>query len=113
MTTDWRTVWREVDRRRQQAKDSQGAIVELFERYARLNPAGRAAANEALFEALHESDETRRYDALAIINEFQIREAVPHMRELAARLQLADDSPGAPFELAKVQRFLEKLQTSR
>jgi hypothetical protein len=112
VTIDWRTAWGEVDRRHVEAKDSQGAIVELFELYARLSADARAAANAALFDALHEDDETRRHDALAMINQFKLREAIPHMRELAARLQLAD-SAGAPFELAKVQRFLQKLQALR
>jgi hypothetical protein len=112
LNSDWRTLWAEVNHRHQEAKDSQGAIGELFARYAVLDPVDRAAANEALFEALHENDETKRYDALAIINEFQVREAIPHLRALAASLQL-DDSAGAPFELAKVTRFVEKLQRSR
>lgn len=85
MTSDWRTVWSEVDRRHQEAKDSQGALEELFERYARLVSAERVAANQVLFESLDEDDETRRYDALAIINRFHLTEAIPHMRELAIR----------------------------
>ena len=109
MSSDWRSMWTEVDRRHQEMKDSQGAIVELFERYAQLDATGRRAANEALFEALGESDETKRYDALAIINEFKIGDAIPHLRELAARLQI-EDSPGAPFELAKVRRIMDKLR---
>jgi len=109
MTSNWREMWAEVDRRHEESKDSQGAIVELFGRYARLDKQGRADADGALFEALHGEDETKRYDALAIINEFQLSEAIPHLRELAARLQLTD-TPGAPFELAKVQRILHKLQ---
>jgi len=35
---------------------------------------------------------------------------MPYLRDLAVRLQF-DESPGAPFELAKVQRLIEKLQT--
>ncbi len=56
MTSDWRTVWSEVDRRHQEAKDSQGALEELFERYARLVSAERVAANQVLFESLDEDE---------------------------------------------------------
>jgi hypothetical protein len=106
MTADWNTVWTEVDRSYRDAKDSQGAISELFDRYAELDPRERTEANKVLFEALRGRDEGRRYDALAIIREFVLYEAMPFLMELAIRLQF-DDSPGAPFELAKVQRIID------
>jgi hypothetical protein len=108
MSVDWRIQWEETDRRHREARDSQGAILELFERYSRLTTQERRNANAVIFEALQEGSDTQRYDALAIINEFRVREALPYLRELAARLQL-DDSASAPFELAKVQRFISKL----
>ena len=111
MSSDWRSVWIDVDRRYRQSKAAPGAIIELFERYAELDPAGRAEANEAIFEALREGDEGKRWDALAIINEFRLQEAIPDLRALSARLQF-DDSPGAPFEVAKIDRLLKKLQAA-
>ena len=109
MSTDWRSVWKEVDRRHTESKDSQGAIIQLYELYAELDPAGRAEANEVLLEALREGDEDKRFDALAIIDEISLREAIPDLRALSARLQL-DDSPGAPFDVAKIGRILKKLK---
>jgi len=109
MSKEWRTQWAEIDRRHQGDRDSQGAIVELFERYAELQPEQRENVNKILFEALREGTEVQRYDALAIINEFQVGEALPHLSQLAARLQF-DDSASAPFELAKVQRIMSKLR---
>ena len=111
MSSDWRSVWEEVDRRHTMEKDSQGAIIELYELYAELDAAERADANEALLEALREGDEDKRFDALAIIDEFSLREAIPDLRALSARLQF-DDSPGAPFEMAKIGRILEKLKAA-
>ena len=108
--SDWRRIWSEVSRRYIAAKDSQGAIVELFKLYAALDPDEREAANADLFEALRAGDDGERYDAQAITSKFELVDAIPYLRELAVRLQL-DDSPGAPFELAKVQRLIEKLQT--
>lgn len=108
--SDWRRIWSEVSRRHIAAKDSQGAITELFKLYAELDPDERKAANEDLFEAIRAGDDLERYDALAITNKFELADAMPCLRELAIRLQL-NDSPGAPFELAKVQRLIKKLQT--
>jgi hypothetical protein len=108
--SDWRRIWSEVSRRHIAAKDSQGAIRELFGLYAELDPDERKAANQDLFEAMRVGDETQRFDALAITSEFKLADAIPYLRELAVRLQL-DDSPGAPFELTRVQRLIKKLQT--
>ncbi len=111
MSSDWRSVWEEVVHRHTMEKDSMGAIIELYQRYGDLDPAERAEANEALLEALREGDEDKRFDALAIIDEFSLREAIPDLRALSARLQF-DNSPGAPFEVAKIGRILEKLQAA-
>jgi hypothetical protein len=108
--SDWRRIWSEVSRRYIEAKDSQGAIVELFGLYAKLDPDERKAANEELFEAIRAGDDLERWDALAITNKFKLKDALPYLGELAVRLQL-DDSPGARFELAKVQRIIERLQS--
>lgn len=109
MTTSWRELWAEVGRRHEESKDNQGAIVQLLECYVSLDAQSRAEADRAIFEALLGEDETKRYDALAIINAFQLQDAIPHLLELAARLQLTD-TPGAPFELAKVERIIAKLR---
>ncbi len=109
--SDWRRIWSEVSRRHIAAKDSQGAIVELFKLYSKLDPDERKAANKDLFEAIRDGDETFRYDALAITSEFKLADAMPHLNHLAIRLQM-DDSPGAPFELQWVQRIIQKLRTS-
>jgi hypothetical protein len=104
-------MWAEVDRRHVEAKDSQGATHELYGRYAVLNNAERKQVNQVLFEALEKGSESERYDALALINRFNVVEGLEPLRRLAIRLQL-DESPGAPFELAKVQRFIDRLKES-
>ena len=101
-------AWRRVDRAFVDAKDSPGALPALFALYRRLDASGRKEVDVCLIEALASGTESQRFDALAIINEFGITAALPAMRELAIRLQL-ENSPGAPFELAKVNRFISKL----
>ena len=102
-------LWSEIDRRHQAAKDSQGAIPELFALYRSLEPRERVAANSDLFAAMRDGTEGQRYDAMAIISEFGVTEALPHLLDLALRLQM-DDGPGAPFELAKVDRIIRRLR---
>lgn len=106
--SDFMRLWSEIDSRHVDAKDSQGAVPELFELYKSLDPVERNAANADLFAALRVGTEGQRYDALAIINEFRVRQALDHLRELAVRLQV-ESSPGAPFELAKVERIIGRL----
>lgn len=101
-------AWRRIDRAFVDAKDSAGALPALFALYRRLSTTERKEVDVCLIHALASGTESERFDALAIINEFRIAAALPALRELAVRLQL-EDSPGAPFELAKVNRFISKL----
>jgi hypothetical protein len=50
----------------------------------------------------------KRFDALAIVDEYRVSEAVPALRELANRLEMSAE-PGAPFELQKVNRIVSSL----
>lgn len=108
--SDFKRLWLEIDERYVAAKDAEGALAALYKLYGSLDDDERSAANADLFVALRDGTEGERFDALAIINKFGIAEALPHMRELAVRLQL-DDSPGAPFELEKVERFISELKS--
>ena len=103
----WEEFWRKVDRDYKDAKDSQGALSALFERYRHLQPDERSAIDELLGEKLASSEENVRFDALALVGEFNIRSAAPQLRSLAARLT-TERKPGAPFELAKVTRILKQ-----
>lgn len=82
--------------------------MELRRLYASLGGDDRLVINAVLADSLASPDETLRYDALALIDEFKIREAVPRLHELNSRLSV-DGSPGAPFEAAKVQRILDRM----
>jgi hypothetical protein len=106
---EWEAYSREIDQTYQDAKDSQGALLALIDRYNGLGPDERRAVDELLSEQLTSPDENVRFDALALVGEFNIRSTEPHLRSLAARLQ-AEMTPGAPFELAKVNRILKQIQ---
>jgi hypothetical protein len=109
--SEWETFWREVDQTYQDAKDSQGALLAMFDRYRSLRPDERKAVDALLAEKLASPNENVRFDVLALVGEFNIHSTEPQLRRLAARLA-ADMTPGAPFELAKVNRTLKQLRRS-
>lgn len=91
------------------AKDSQGALPRLFEKYGSLSASEREIVDELISRDVTSSDETRRFDAVALIGEFRIASAVPALRLLAIQLE-SDPAPGAPFEWAKINRVLAEVQ---
>ena len=98
----------ELDARHVAAKDSQGAILELAATYGRIPEEDRRKVEEVLLDWLLSEDESLRYDALFIVDEYLIRRAAPSLRVLQERLQ-SDPRPGAPYEWAKVNRTLGRL----
>jgi hypothetical protein len=103
----WEAFWQRVDHDYKDAKDSQGALTALFDRYRSLPPDEQGAIDRLLGEKLASPDENVRFDTLALVGEFNIRSTTPQLRNLAARLT-TDKAPGAPFELAKVTRILSR-----
>jgi YD repeat-containing protein len=97
-----------VDIEQVAAKDSQGALPRLFEKYRSLSAPEREIVDELISLDAASSDETRRFYAVALIAEFRIVSAVPALRALANRLE-SDPGPGAPFEWAKVNRVIGEL----
>jgi len=86
-------------------KESQAALFALFDYYRALSPGDRAIIDRLLVEQLTSDDETDRFDALAILREFRIASALPALRALADRLEVAR-GPSAPYEWAKVNRLI-------
>jgi hypothetical protein len=107
----WRRRWTEIARRAEELRDSPSALPSLFDAYRLLDASGRAGADAVISEAVESSDETTRFDALALVREFRIKTAVPNLDRLADRLAL-DTSPGAPYELDKVHEILGELGAS-
>lgn len=107
---EWAAFHDAVDTEQVAAKDSQGALLRLFEKYRRLSAAEREIVDELISQDVTSSDETRRFDAVALIGEFRILSAVPALRVLADRLE-SDAAPGAPFEWAKINRVVGELLT--
>lgn len=86
-------------------KQSQEALPEMYARYRALTPVERIVVDELLAEQLGSREENVRFDALAIVREFTISSALPALRVLADWLE-NQDSVGAPYEWAKVNRLI-------
>jgi hypothetical protein len=89
-------------------KDSQLTLDQLHRLYARFDELERALANRVLAEWSLSHGEGRRFDALAIIDEYSVTDTLPALRELAGRLSSSGER-GAPYELQKVIRVLDHL----
>jgi hypothetical protein len=103
---DWVTMQAEVIREAIRNKQSQEAIGAMAARYQSLPSADRIIVDELLAQQVLAQDEPTRFDAIALIDLFNIRSARPALVRLAARLE-SDGSPGAPYERARVDRLLE------
>ena len=97
-----------ADERAAELKDSQYALEELIRLYKRLDDSERACANAVIAEWVASDDEKLRFDALALIDQFVIRSAAMPLERLAERLGVLK-TPGAPYELKKVERLLKRL----
>lgn len=89
-------------------KDAQLPLERLRVAFATIPDDERLNADAVIVEWLASDDENLRFDAIALIDEFRIVAAGAGLRRLRTRL-LSSVSPGAPFEVEKVDRVLRGL----
>ena len=104
----WRDLRDQLDERARASKRSQEAAIDLAAAFARLSDAERSNVVPTLDEWLLSDDEALRFDALYVVAEHSVAEAVPALRVLQDRLE-ASSAPGAPYEWAKVNRLIAQL----
>jgi hypothetical protein len=104
---DWVTMQAEVIREAIRNKQSQEAIGAMAARYQSLPSVDRIIVDELLAEQVLAQDEPTRFAAIALIGRFNIVSARPALERLATHLE-SDRSPGAPYEIAKVDRLIER-----
>jgi hypothetical protein len=96
---------RDADADASAQKDSQLVLDRLHSLYLKFDASERAMANRVLAEWALSADEGMRFDALALIDEFKIKQATTALNELAQRLGKSK-ALGAPYELEKVKRIV-------
>jgi hypothetical protein len=99
-----------VDKEARALKDSQLALTWLYDFYRKLDVSERSMADRVLIAWALSQDENLRFDALALIDEYKVTAAIPALWSLAERLG-SSSTPGAPYELQKVNRILLGLGT--
>lgn len=100
--------WESTNREALEVKESYLALDRLHSLYRSLDPSERDLAGQVLAEWVRSDQEAKRFDAVALIREFEIGRAVPALRQRADELRRSDD-PGAPFEREKVEGLLADL----
>ncbi|MFT4047979.1 MAG: hypothetical protein QM661_14990 [Solimonas sp.] len=98
----------DADREAMVMKDSHLALERLHAMYKKFDSEERKMADQVIAEWVLSKDEKLRFDALVLIDDFKISGTVSALRDLAKRLPLSS-TPGAPYELRKVNRILDGL----
>jgi hypothetical protein len=99
---------RAVDEEGKSLKDSYVALDRLHSLYRKFDAKEQLMANLVLAEWALSEDENVRFDALALIDDFKITTSMLALNTLASRLA-SSSTPGAPYELQKVDRILLNL----
>jgi hypothetical protein len=89
-------------------KDSYIAIDRLRALYKKFDADESLMADQVLGEWVLSEQEKIRFEAMVLIDDFKIITATPALLKLADRLALMT-TPGAPYELEKVNRIIEDL----
>lgn len=100
--------WAAANREADELKDPYLALERLNTLYRGFDTEERELANQVLAEWVLSDEEAKRFDAVALIRQFQVTSAVSALRALADELERRDD-PGAPFEREKVEALLSEL----
>ena len=97
-----------VDAEAKALNDSYLALDRLHTLYESFDDIERKQADEVISEWALSEDEGLRFDALALIDDFGIVDAVPTLRKLIDILKLSN-APSAPYDLKKVNRIIAGL----
>ena len=101
-------AWAHIDSAAVSSKNSPRAVHDLIAVYASISAEDRDDADEVLAQWATGDDESKRFDALALIDHFKVVSAMPSLRDLAQRLE-DSEAPSAPYDWAKVNRIIGSL----
>ncbi len=103
-------IWTEGTNRGRAMKDPYVSIDAVQDFVARSSGDDRPVYEEVIVSWLSSGDDRKLYDALALISELEIGEALPEMKKLRRRLRLR---PWAKDDLEMVDNTIRELETSR
>jgi hypothetical protein len=104
--------WRSATKDASERKDPHLGILELNALYESFDAEERNLADQVIAGWALSDDEGKRFDALSLISDYAITTAAPLLAKLADRLRTTQ-TPGAPFELEKVEKILLSLRSTK
>lgn len=104
--------WLRLDAEAQENKFSHQALLRLIDLYASLGSKERAVVDEVLSHWVLAGNPRQRFDALALIDEFAIRAALPEVRAALEQVDRAK-GPSVPTDRAKLERIVARLDGPR
>jgi hypothetical protein len=107
-TGDLDELWDRLDKEGASLKDSHYSTAKLRRFVKGLRGIEREEAESVLADWIFSGDPKRRFDALATIEDLELRSAVPALRRLSAEFE-ESSSPSAPYDWAWVNRIIARL----
>ncbi|MBV1893143.1 MAG: hypothetical protein KUG57_03785 [Ilumatobacteraceae bacterium] len=105
-------LWARLDDEAQAVKLSHQAVLRFEQFYRGLSDPDRSVVDGVLANWIGRGlDSRRRFDGLAVISRFEIRSALPALREAVSALDCAE-GPSVPFERSKLGRIIEKIEAA-
>jgi hypothetical protein len=104
-------LWVRLDSEAQANKFSHEAMLRLIELYRALDYDERETVDAVLRDWVLDGNPRQRFDALALIDEFAIRDAAPQLRIALEHLDHAT-GPSVPTDRSKLERILAHLDES-
>lgn len=94
------------------AKNPTTALFDMYERYNALTDLEKKEIDELLIEWVEDVDEDKRYTTLAMVEEYNITDAIPAMKRLSDRFKDSKipDDPVKFYEREKIIRKIQKLE---
>ena len=106
--SEFDAFWEAFDRKAQEDKFSHQALLRLIAFYRSLDEEDQVVVDERLADWVGSDNVRKRFDALALIDEFGVRSALPALRADLRRLEHAE-GPSIPSDRAKLLRIIDKL----
>lgn len=100
--------WDQIDRESVEKKESHGAVMELMKLYRRFDDDEQRMAREVIVEWLRSPEPRKQFDALALVDEFLIVDALPTLRQLQAEAEERTDHV-APYDWSRLNRIVGRL----
>jgi len=100
--------WDRIDRESIEKKESHGAVMELMKLYRRFDDDEQRMAREVIVEWLRSPEPRKQFDALALVDEFLMVDALSTLRELQAEAEERTDHE-APYDWARLNRIVGRL----